>query len=93
MLARPTVDPNAPQVQDLLLLGTSMGGARPKAVVQDDDGLKPVPARLAAERAGLQVESAPLAADGADLFHSIALYIIKDARTATAAAISGRFPL
>jgi serine/threonine-protein kinase HipA len=32
-------DPEAPQVQDLLLLGTSMGGARPKAVVQDDDGL------------------------------------------------------
>jgi serine/threonine-protein kinase HipA len=27
-------DPNAPQVQDLLLLGTSMGGARPKAVIQ-----------------------------------------------------------
>jgi serine/threonine-protein kinase HipA len=32
-------DPAAPQVQDLLLLGTSMGGARPKAVVSDDDGL------------------------------------------------------
>ncbi len=31
-------DPAAPQVQDLLLLGTSMGGARPKAVVYDDDG-------------------------------------------------------
>jgi serine/threonine-protein kinase HipA len=31
--------PDAPQVQDLLLLGTSMGGARPKAVVQDADGL------------------------------------------------------
>jgi serine/threonine-protein kinase HipA len=27
------------QVQDLLLLGTSMGGARPKAVVEDDEGL------------------------------------------------------
>lgn len=27
------------QVQDLLLLGTSMGGARPKAVVEDEDGL------------------------------------------------------
>lgn len=34
-----TRDPAAPQVQDLLLLGTSMGGARPKAVVADDDGL------------------------------------------------------
>jgi serine/threonine-protein kinase HipA len=33
-------DPEAQQVQDLLLLGTSMGGARPKAVVQDDDGLR-----------------------------------------------------
>jgi serine/threonine-protein kinase HipA len=32
-------DPQAQQVQDLLLLGTSMGGARPKAVVQNDDGL------------------------------------------------------
>jgi len=32
-------DPDAAQVQDLILLGTSMGGARPKAVVQDDDGL------------------------------------------------------
>src|SRR5262245_47710185 len=32
-------DPEAPQVEDLLLLGTSMGGARPKAVVQDDDAL------------------------------------------------------
>lgn len=32
-------DPQAPQVQELMLLGTSMGGARPKAVVQDDDGL------------------------------------------------------
>ena len=32
-------DPDAQQVQDLMLLGTSMGGARPKAVVQDDDGL------------------------------------------------------
>lgn len=32
-------DPQAQQVQDLLLLGTSMGGARPKAVVQDDDAL------------------------------------------------------
>ena len=30
-----TNDPNAPQVQDLLLLGTSMGGARPKAVIED----------------------------------------------------------
>ncbi len=32
-------DPDAPQVQDLLLLGTSMGGARPKTVIQDDDAL------------------------------------------------------
>ncbi len=32
-------DPEAQQVQDLLLLGTSMGGARPKAVVQDDEAL------------------------------------------------------
>ncbi len=29
----------AAQVQDLLLVGTSMGGARPKAVVEDNDGL------------------------------------------------------
>lgn len=29
----------AAQIQDLMLLGTSMGGARPKAVVEDDDGL------------------------------------------------------
>jgi serine/threonine-protein kinase HipA len=29
----------AEQVQDLMLAGTSMGGARPKAVVEDDDGL------------------------------------------------------
>lgn len=27
------------QVEELLLVGTSMGGARPKAVVEDDDGL------------------------------------------------------
>jgi serine/threonine-protein kinase HipA len=32
-------DPAAPQVQELLLLGTSMGGARPKAVVEDHDAL------------------------------------------------------
>lgn len=32
-------DPAAPQVQELMLLGTSMGGARPKAVVQDEQGL------------------------------------------------------
>jgi len=32
-------DPDAPQVQELMRLGTSMGGARPKTVVQDDDGL------------------------------------------------------
>ncbi len=29
----------ANQIEELLLLGTSMGGARPKAVVQDDDDL------------------------------------------------------
>lgn len=29
-------DPDSQQVQDMLLLGTSMGGARPKALVQDD---------------------------------------------------------
>ena len=27
------------QVENLLLIGTSMGGARPKAIVEDDDGL------------------------------------------------------
>jgi serine/threonine-protein kinase HipA len=32
-------DPNTEQAQDLLLLGTSMGGARPKAVVESDSGL------------------------------------------------------
>lgn len=32
-------DPAAPQVQELLLLGTSMGGARPKAVVEDQNAL------------------------------------------------------
>lgn len=32
-------DPAAPQVQELLLLGTSMGGARPKTVVEDQEGL------------------------------------------------------
>ena len=31
--------PEADQVEDLMLIGTSMGGARPKAVVEDDDGL------------------------------------------------------
>lgn len=31
--------PEAGQVEDLMLIGTSMGGARPKAVVEDDDGL------------------------------------------------------
>lgn len=31
--------PEAHQVEDLMLIGTSMGGARPKAVVEDDDGL------------------------------------------------------
>jgi serine/threonine-protein kinase HipA len=32
-------DPNSEQVQDLLLLGTSMGGARPKAVVESGGAL------------------------------------------------------
>lgn len=32
-------DADASQVQDLLLGGTSIGGARPKAVVEDDDAL------------------------------------------------------
>lgn len=32
-------DAAAAQVKELLLLGTSMGGARPKAVVENDDGL------------------------------------------------------
>ncbi|TFH47637.1 MAG: type II toxin-antitoxin system HipA family toxin, partial [Lysobacterales bacterium] len=31
--------PEAEQVEDLMLIGTSMGGARPKAVVEDNDGL------------------------------------------------------
>lgn len=29
----------AAQVEDLMLVGTSMGGARPKAVIEDEDGL------------------------------------------------------
>jgi serine/threonine-protein kinase HipA len=32
-------DPQIGQAEELLLIGTSMGGARPKAVVEDDDGL------------------------------------------------------
>ncbi len=35
--AGPAAD--AAQIEDLLLIGTSMGGARPKAVVEDADGL------------------------------------------------------
>lgn len=31
--------PEVGQVEDLMLIGTSMGGARPKAVVEDEDGL------------------------------------------------------
>lgn len=31
--------PTAAQVEELLLVGTSMGGARPKTVVEDDEGL------------------------------------------------------
>ena len=34
-----TVSPSLMQVEDLLLLGTSMGGARPKVVVEDQDDL------------------------------------------------------
>jgi serine/threonine-protein kinase HipA len=30
---------DAVQIQDLMLIGTSMGGARPKAVVEDEEGL------------------------------------------------------
>jgi serine/threonine-protein kinase HipA len=36
---QPLGQPDAVQVQELLLLGTSMGGARPKAVVEDEHGL------------------------------------------------------
>ena len=36
---KPMRGPEAEQVQRLMLLGTSMGGARPKAVVEDDEGL------------------------------------------------------
>lgn len=32
-------DADAAQIQDLMLVGTSMGGARPKTVVEDDEGL------------------------------------------------------
>lgn len=35
----PPQGPEADQVVDLMLIGTSMGGARPKTVVEDDDGL------------------------------------------------------
>lgn len=35
----PPQGPEADQVEDLLLIGTSLGGARPKTVVEDDDGL------------------------------------------------------
>jgi serine/threonine-protein kinase HipA len=41
-LLREEIEPNSSehlQTQDLLLLGTSMGGARPKAVVEDDNAL------------------------------------------------------
>ena len=41
-LIKETAAPNgaeAAQVDQLLLLGTSMGGARPKTVVEDDEGL------------------------------------------------------
>ena len=36
---KPLRGPEAEQVQKLLLRGTSMGGARPKAVVEDSEGL------------------------------------------------------
>jgi serine/threonine-protein kinase HipA len=32
-------DPDVSQAEELLLVGTSMGGARPKAVIEDGDGL------------------------------------------------------
>jgi len=35
----PDSDTAIDQIQDLMLVGTSMGGARPKAVVEDDSGL------------------------------------------------------
>jgi serine/threonine-protein kinase HipA len=35
----PQGSPEAEQVEELMLIGTSMGGARPKAVVEDADGL------------------------------------------------------
>jgi serine/threonine-protein kinase HipA len=37
--AHPAADVDRDQVEKLLMIGTSMGGARPKAVVEDDDGL------------------------------------------------------
>lgn len=36
---RPSTDPVAAQVEEFLLIGTSMGGARPKAVVEADGAL------------------------------------------------------
>jgi serine/threonine-protein kinase HipA len=36
---RNAASPELAQVDELILLGTSMGGARPKVVVEDDDGL------------------------------------------------------
>lgn len=36
---KPLEGPEAEQVEDLMLIGTSMGGARPKAVVEDDESL------------------------------------------------------
>lgn len=35
----PVVDTSVEQVEELMLIGTSMGGARPKVVVEDEDGL------------------------------------------------------
>lgn len=36
---RSVADADRDQVEKLMMIGTSMGGARPKAVVEDDDGL------------------------------------------------------
>ncbi len=38
-IAAAALDTDQHQIETLLMIGTSMGGARPKAVVEDDDGL------------------------------------------------------